>query len=175
MIFANFMLFSVSLDHADEFALGFFLHLDAEIDEDGEGDTTDERVDRSAQSQSIIDPVRHHRYEQDGYGILGGALHEMVEGVVIAHQHGKGIVSGDREQGASDGCSEPVLLAVEIEEILHGGKTQTDANGVDDTVIMLVKIRVLAQDEPKDEQFGGFFGYGGYEEGFGGGAEERCR
>ena len=85
----------VSVNHGDEFALGFFLHLDAEVDEDKEGDTADEGVDRSAHCQGIVYSVRHDRNQEDREGILCRTIHEMVERVIISHQHGESIVTGN--------------------------------------------------------------------------------
>ena len=110
--------------------------------------------------------------EQDADGILGGGVDEMVEGIVIAHEYGEGIVAWYGEEGTAYGNGEPLFFAEDVEDVFNGGEAEAYADGIDDAVEMLVEIGIFAQYEPQGEEFECFFGQGCYEECLGDGTDE---
>ena len=125
------------------------MQFDAEIDEHYEADTTCDGVDTSAHSDGVIDAVRKDGHEEHEACIAFGAVHEVVERIIITHENSEGIVSGYSEQSAHDSGGEPVLTRHEdIAYVLNGCKAKADEDGIDDTIEMLIEHFILAQQEP---------------------------
>jgi ABC-type Fe3+/spermidine/putrescine transport system ATPase subunit len=101
---------------------------------------------------------------------------EVVDGVIEAHQDGKCIMSGNGQKGTHHSDSCPSFTALEnVRDVLDGGKTESDANSIYDTVKTLVEVRVLAQDKPERKEFGAFFRYSSHKESLNGRTEKRGR
>ena len=121
------------------------MQLYAEVDEDDKADATDILIDHATHGNSIVDTMSHEGNEEDADGDLRRAVDKVVDGVVIAHEDGKGIMARDGQQGTGGGNSHPVVLLLQqIEQVLDGCKAQADADGIDDAVEMLVEIGILA-------------------------------
>lgn len=68
------------------------VHLDAEIDEDDGTDSTDIGIDSTAESKGIIDAVSHNGNEQDTCGGTRRVIYKAIDGIIVPHQYGEGIV-----------------------------------------------------------------------------------
>ena len=53
-------------------------------------------------------------------------------------------------------------MSQNIAQILNGGKSQTYADSINNTVIMLIKIGIPAQDKPQSKKFKTLLGDGGH-------------
>ena len=92
-------------------------------------------------------------------------LVKVVQGIVVAHDDGKGEVAGNGRKGAADAGSHPARTGCEqVFDVLEGGESHAHADGVYDAVHAFVKVPALAQEEPQQEEFGGLFRDGGAEE-----------
>ena len=121
------------------------MQLYAEVDEDDKADATDILIDHATHGNGIVDAMGQEGNEKDRGGDFRGTVDKVVDGVVIAHEHGKGIMAGDCQQGTGGGNGHPVVLLLQqIEQVLDGCKAQADADGIDDAVEMLVEIGILA-------------------------------
>ena len=84
---------NISLDLFLHSFIGKFVHLDAEIDEDKETDATDIGIDRTAEGKGIVYAVGNDRNEEDACCRARGAVAEMIDGIIVAHQNGKGVMA----------------------------------------------------------------------------------
>ena len=76
-------------------------------------------------------------------------VYKMVDGIIVAHQNGKGIMPWDSQQGTSNRSAYPFVTSFnQISDILHGGKAQTNRDRIYDTIEMLVKKGITTKDEP---------------------------
>ena len=81
----------------------------------------------------------------------------MDKAVIIAHQDGKEEMSRHGEQSAQNGREGPVVPSIEhILDVLKSRKAQPDTYGVDNAIEVFVKIRIPAQQQPQEEEFGQF-------------------
>ena len=79
-------------------------------------------------------------------------VYKMIDRIIIANQHSKGIMTRDSQQCTGDGNREPVFLcANNIEDILQCSKAKTYTDGIDNAIEMLVEIGILSQDKPQSK------------------------
>ena len=97
-------------------------------------------------------------YQEYTNGYWRGMVDKMIDGIIISHQHGKGIMPGYGQQGSSNGYRKPIFIAYDIEDVLDGRKSQSDAYGIDNTVEVLVEIGILAKQQPQEEQLHALLG-----------------
>lgn len=86
---------SIFINQSQDLHFRHLMHFNAEPDE-GEGtQASNIRINSSTEGNSIIDAMRHDWNQQDAGGCLWRAVNEMIDRIVIAHQHGKGIMARD--------------------------------------------------------------------------------
>ena len=147
------MIVLVALDLGQHLLAGVLMHLHAKVKEDDGAETAYDRADHAAHAQRIVEAVGHDRNGQnEGLG-AGRTVHEVVDRVVVAYEHGKGVVAGDGQQGTHGSDGHPVVdVAEDVGDVLDSGKTKADADGIDDAVEVLVEVGVLAQHQPQGQQ-----------------------
>ena len=82
----------VTLNLGQHLCPGKLVHLDAEVDESHGTDTSNRRINSTTEGEGLVDTMSKDRDEEDTDSSTTGMVNEMVEGVVITHQYGKGIV-----------------------------------------------------------------------------------
>lgn len=71
-------------------------------------------------------------------------VNEVMEGIIIAHEYGEGIVAWHGKEGTAYGDGEPPFFAEDIENVFHGGEAEAYTDGIDDAVVMFIEIGIPA-------------------------------
>ena len=133
-----------------DFAQGVLVHLDTEDDEGNEAEGDDIGVELHAEDDGVVDAVGNNGNTEHAGDVGGRMTSETITGVVIAHEDGEGIVAWHGQQGARDSYRLPIVgIGKEVGDVLHGGEAQSDTNGIDDAVEMLIEVRIFPQEQPQ--------------------------
>ena len=106
--------------------------------------------------------MRQYGNQKDAGCCSWGTIYKMMDGIVIAHQYCKCIMTRNGKQRTGNGDSHPFLLAEYIEDVFYSSKSQSYTDCIDDAVEVLIKIGILSQNEPKCNKFESLFGQSRY-------------
>ena len=147
--------------------LAGFLEGPEASEEDSHGDGAAQfGRDLGRHGNGVIDAVGQDRIEphlKAGKGCTVAV--KVVEGVVVAHNHGKGKVPGNGRERTADARGYPGRSGrKQILNVFERGKAHAHTYGVHNTVHALVKVPALPKEQPQHKEFGRFLGDGCTEE-----------
>ena len=85
---------------------------------------------------------------------------KMIYGIIISHKYGIKIVTRYRKQGSyhTNLYPRPIINTIKkINDILQCGKSQSNANSIDNAIKMFVEEWIFPQKQPKHKELCKFF------------------
>ena len=149
---------------------GILPHLEAE-DQEGYKHHQDKTLGQCAYGKQhrVVKSVKQYGHKQDHCTVSGVAFGvgiELHQRIIVTHHYAKAQMTRHGKYGPHYSHAEEVVhIHEEIPYVLDSGKAQGHTGGIYDAIKLLVKIRVVLQEKPQDNELGHLLRNGGSEEG----------
>jgi hypothetical protein len=99
------------------------MRLDAEIDEDKESDAAKYGISGTTHGNGIVNAMEKNGNKENAGCCFGRMIYEMIDGIIIAHQNSKRIMTRNGQERSGDGNRYPIFFCKHISNILNGSKS----------------------------------------------------